>query len=175
MALPAGTPTLEAARSKNLTRPDNVFCSEGLVEALVRCEVVPHLRPPKTDHFPVLSTFSLSVASAKSSKRRNFRAVDWLAFNKTLSEALVAAPLPVVILSVGDLDRALARLNRALDAAVRKDVPLTSLCPFSKRWWSKDLERLRRESKRLGREAHRLRGDPENEVHRRFKAARNRY
>ncbi|KAL7277809.1 hypothetical protein ACG7TL_002174 [Trametes sanguinea] len=175
MVLPAGTPTLEASRSKNLTRPDNVFCSEGLVESLVRCEVVPHLRPPKTDHFPVLTTFGLNMELARSVARRNFRAVDWAAFNKTLSEALAAAPLPVAIISKMDLDRALARLNSALDAAVKKDVPLTSLCPFSKRWWSKDLERMRRESKRLGREAHRMRGDPSSEVHKTFRAARNRY
>ncbi|OCH83675.1 hypothetical protein OBBRIDRAFT_697352, partial [Obba rivulosa] len=46
MLLEQGVPTLEATRTKNLTRPDNVFGTDGILERLRRCEVFPHRRPP---------------------------------------------------------------------------------------------------------------------------------
>ncbi|EPS97081.1 hypothetical protein FOMPIDRAFT_1099446, partial [Fomitopsis schrenkii] len=46
MLLPPATPTLEAANSKNHTRPDNVFASQELVGSLVRCRTAPELCPP---------------------------------------------------------------------------------------------------------------------------------
>ena len=53
MALPPTIPTLEVASSKNHTRPDNVFCSEELLEMLRSCTVHPELRPANTDHFQI--------------------------------------------------------------------------------------------------------------------------
>ena len=55
MALPPTIPTLEATRTKNLTRPDNVFCTETLLQSLRSCSVAPELRPTRTDHFPILT------------------------------------------------------------------------------------------------------------------------
>ena len=41
MALAQGVPTLRAMGSKNLTRPDNVFCMAGLTDTLISCSVHP--------------------------------------------------------------------------------------------------------------------------------------
>ncbi|EIW54289.1 uncharacterized protein TRAVEDRAFT_107333, partial [Trametes versicolor FP-101664 SS1] len=175
MALPAGMPTLEASRTKNLTRPDNVFCTEYLQEAVVRCKVAPHLRPPKTDHFPILLTLGIPVEESARTTRRNFREVDWEAFNETLRAELAARPPPIVIITTANLDRALSRLTAALQVAIDRHVPETVICPFTKRWWSKDLDKMRRETKRLGRESYRYRGDAGHRAHRKYKVARNRY
>jgi endonuclease/exonuclease/phosphatase family metal-dependent hydrolase len=54
MALPRDIPTLRALRSKNFTRPDNVFCSASLLPAYTTGTTDPAKMPPKTDHFPVI-------------------------------------------------------------------------------------------------------------------------
>ncbi|KAG2108904.1 uncharacterized protein F5147DRAFT_529760, partial [Suillus discolor] len=43
--LPPGIATLEASNTKNLTRPDNVFCSDRMEQVFTQCEVMYHLRP----------------------------------------------------------------------------------------------------------------------------------
>lgn len=88
MLLPEGIPTLEASNTKNLTRPDNVFASERLAECLVTCKVAPELRPPRTDHFPIVTTLQLDVPHAPRRKRRNFRRVVWSEFRTALAMRL---------------------------------------------------------------------------------------
>ncbi|EPS99056.1 hypothetical protein FOMPIDRAFT_1091593, partial [Fomitopsis schrenkii] len=44
MLLPPAIPTLEAASTKNHTRPDNVFASPELEETLIRCRTAPDIR-----------------------------------------------------------------------------------------------------------------------------------
>lgn len=60
MSLPAGMPTLEAAGTKNYTRPDNVFCSAEFADAFIDCTMDPSKRPVCTDHLPILSTIDMS-------------------------------------------------------------------------------------------------------------------
>ncbi|KAJ7114564.1 Endonuclease/exonuclease/phosphatase [Mycena crocata] len=55
MPLPAGIPTLCAKRTGNLTRPDNVFCSEDFLAFFVSCDAYPARTPELTDHFPIIS------------------------------------------------------------------------------------------------------------------------
>jgi hypothetical protein len=52
MALPKGIPTLKHMVTKRHSRPDNVFCTDGLTEYITKCDVVPELQPVNTDHFP---------------------------------------------------------------------------------------------------------------------------
>jgi exonuclease III len=58
-ALPPAIATLEASNTKNLTRPDNVFCSASFEDKFTQCEVQTDLRPVVTDHFPIISTIDL--------------------------------------------------------------------------------------------------------------------
>lgn len=59
MALPRGLPTLKHFRTKLYSRPDNVWCSEGLSQLVVRCDVDNYLQPPFTDHFPIITIVDL--------------------------------------------------------------------------------------------------------------------
>lgn len=73
MALPQGVATLEATRTKNRTRPDNVFCTEGVMERLRHCAALPADRPACTDHFPVQTIFDIPMAAAPLRPRHDFR------------------------------------------------------------------------------------------------------
>jgi hypothetical protein len=75
MTLPQGLPTLEATTTKNLTQPDDVFCSEDLLDSLITCEVRMEDRPVATDHFPILTVLDTSVRHVKERVRYNFREV----------------------------------------------------------------------------------------------------
>jgi Endonuclease-reverse transcriptase len=58
MALPKDIPTLEAMKMKNYTRPDNVFCTSELMDAVLNCNTKPEARPPP----PPVQTTSQSSA-----------------------------------------------------------------------------------------------------------------
>lgn len=80
MVLPHGVPTLEAHNTKNHTRPDNVFATEGFMDAFVECHTLPESRPPKTDHMPIISIIDINVEQSVPEQRRNFQATDWPKF-----------------------------------------------------------------------------------------------
>lgn len=61
MALPPGIPTLEACKLKNETRSDNVFISGNGEDCIIHCQTYPALRPPCTDHYPVLTALDLAA------------------------------------------------------------------------------------------------------------------
>lgn len=52
MAPPAYKPTLQANALKNLTRLDNVFCSDLILEAITQCGIHEELTPVKNGPFP---------------------------------------------------------------------------------------------------------------------------
>ncbi|TFY52367.1 hypothetical protein EVJ58_g10059 [Rhodofomes roseus] len=176
MLLPAGIPTLEASNSKNHTRPDNVFASQELVERLIRCRTAPELRPPRTDHYPIVTELQVDVPRARSRTFRNFRKADWVSFRKNLAGRLEEVPLPQGDMrSVQEFDDTLAELLTALTKTIDEEVPITKPPPFAKRWFSKELDGVRREVSRLGRQAYKLRDFPDHPIHREYRTLRNRY
>ncbi|CDO68069.1 hypothetical protein BN946_scf184347.g6 [Trametes cinnabarina] len=175
MALPAGVPTLEHMRTKNLTRPDNIFCTKGLRDHLRSCLVRPDLRPLRTDHYPIHTEFGLQVAAAPPRPRRDFRQVDWVDFERSLAERVAARGFPPVIESIPDFDRTLDALMQDLQDTIVQHVPLTPATPYTKRWWSKELTAMRKEKERLARESHRHRADKAHPVHAEYRRLRNRY
>ena len=94
MTLPKDIATLEAANTKNLTRPDNVFMSQEAVEQVVRCDSDPSQRPAQTDHFPIFTTLNLATQTIRPKERWNFRATDWEKFKKKLAGELTKIPPP---------------------------------------------------------------------------------
>ncbi|KDQ26830.1 hypothetical protein PLEOSDRAFT_1084565 [Pleurotus ostreatus PC15] len=61
MKLEKGVPTLQALNTKNHTRVDNIWCSEAMQGMVVRCDTEPEMRPPKTDHFPVVTELAYEL------------------------------------------------------------------------------------------------------------------
>ena len=176
MLLPPATPTLEAAHSKNHTRPDNVFASPELAGNLIRCRTAPEIRPPCTDHYPIVTELQVNVARATPSTFRNFRKVDWPDFRKKLAVRLEDIPLPPGNLtSVDEFDTTLRLLLDALQATIDNEVPETRPPPYAKRWFSKELNDMCREVSRTGRRAYRLRDTPQHPIHHEYRTLRNRY
>jgi hypothetical protein len=94
LALPKGVPTLEHSRTKNWTRPDNVFISDDLTPQITLCNVDAGRRPPKADHLPILTTLDLSPKLAPVKNKRNWKKADWELFRDFLSQALRNGPPP---------------------------------------------------------------------------------
>ncbi|KAI0363582.1 hypothetical protein BV20DRAFT_909146, partial [Pilatotrama ljubarskyi] len=174
-ALPAGLPTLEATRTKNLTRPDNVFCTAGILDRLQSCMVMSHKRPTKTDHLPIATVFDVPTSSAPRRARRDFCCVDWEQFNEALAAKINARHFSGHVHSIAAFDNMLAQLMEDIQTTVADHVPESPDTPYAKRWWSKDLAKMRVEKERLSRVAHRHRADRTHPSHREYRCYCNRY
>jgi endonuclease/exonuclease/phosphatase family metal-dependent hydrolase len=73
MALPPAIPTLRAQNTGNITRVDNMFCTESLMDALVKCDTDEASRPVKTDHFPIVTQIDIYAPQAEWKPCYNFR------------------------------------------------------------------------------------------------------
>jgi ribonuclease HI len=154
MALPHGIPTLEAFGStKNLTRPDNVFCSTEHVDRFIVCEARPADRPPRTDHFPIMSVLDVHPAITATEPRPDFRKADWKKLKETLNQHLSILSPPQDILTKASFDQRLELINQVIAYAVSEHVPISKPCPRSKRWWTPELKQERKEVAKLGRRA----------------------
>ena len=165
MALPPNIPTLQALSTGNWTRPDNVWCSNHTADLFARCDTDPGLRGPNTDHLPILSRLDLPLNRVTPKTTRNFRSTDWKEFNTHLTEVL-SPSIPNRIRTEAQFRTRLTALTEALKSTIEAKVPLNSPCPFTKRWWTRDLSKLRKEKNRLSRNAHKWRGLPDHPSHR---------
>ncbi|KAG2071126.1 hypothetical protein BDR04DRAFT_1016870, partial [Suillus decipiens] len=95
--LPSGTLTLQSTSTGNWTCPNNVFGTEGIIDAMISCSTEPAKWGPKTDHLPILIVFKLEVSQMDDTPCLNWHEVDWEHFKEVLEMALVLAlPLPLI-------------------------------------------------------------------------------
>ena len=139
MALPPFTPTLKAHNTGNYTRVDNIFCSESIMDAIIKCNTDDTTRPIKMDHFPIITQIDIHMPKVKWTPRRNFRLTDWPEFLKTLDMNLTNIHRPTEIHNIATFIQRLNSLNKAIQDTVEKHVKLTTPSPYLKRWWSSDL------------------------------------
>jgi hypothetical protein len=132
MALPAYIPTLHSHSTGNHTRVDNVFCSEGILEAVVKCNMDDTTCPVKTDHYPIVTRINIHAPRVTEAPRRNFRLANWTELVKTLKENLANMPPPTEITNIPDFDESLKELNDAIQDAINKHVKMSKPSPYSK-------------------------------------------
>ena len=173
MVLEPGVPTLEALRTGNHTRPDNVFCSRLLAENLVYCAVRPDLRPPNTDHYPILTTLQLRLPRRTRKTWRNYHQVEWADFRQTLRARMPETPEHLN--TIAEMEEHLNKVYQAIEQTAEAHVPDAKVVPHTKRWWSKELTQQRKVVGKLGLQAYRNRCDPVHPVHEQFRRARNDY
>ena len=149
MALPKGIPTLQHMRSRNYSRPDNVFCSTTLRPYVVKCKVEAQLRPPSTDHFPILTQIDLPQSRIPPDPSFNFRAADWDEFRQALANRLNLMPRPEPIEDVQQLERMGSDLTRALQETIEEKIKRSKPRPDARRWWNSDLKKMRKELNKL--------------------------
>jgi hypothetical protein len=175
MTLPKDIPTLEQSRTKNWTRPDNVFASEDIAQAFLECNTAPDKRPPLADHLPIMSVIDITPTVHRAPPRRNWQAVDWNEFRGELLEQLTKIPPAAEIPDCETFKTAIQDLENTIHESVRKTVPQTTLSPYTKRWWSKELSAARKAFQRLSSHSHRQRTFPDHPVHEQYRIAWNRY
>ncbi|KAF9051258.1 hypothetical protein BJ165DRAFT_1326496, partial [Panaeolus papilionaceus] len=166
MVLPKGIATLEALATKNRTCMDNIFCSAGLEESLVRCRTRERDRVGKTDHFPIEIIFDMFVTRHREKERFNYQATNWEQFKTTLERG-----------KISEFTQANEDLERALRETMEEVIPKTKEIPWKKRWWMHELGKCQKEMKRMGRRGERAwkRGEIMPQLEDEFRKKRNEY
>ena len=175
LALPPKIPTHRHNVTKEWSRLDQVFISEYLLDALITCNTLRSTPGVCTDHIPILTTLNLNIKHAAVKTIENFREVDWEKFRIELRTQLSKLQQPLPIRDQINLNYECRNLTKALQETIKKQVPITELCPKSKRWWTKELSMLRRCVNKLGRQASKYRSRPEHEIHVEYETAKKQY
>lgn len=169
MALPGSLPTLEATTTKNLTRPDNVFCTPELLEAMSVCNVQMEYRPAATDHFPIKTVFNTTLHQITERIRYNFREVDWAEFNKSLKQELEGVWGAGEIRSEAELEERVEAISNGILATIDRKVSKARPSPYSKRWWTKELKKEKALTNKLGKLSWKNRADQAHPIHLKYR------
>jgi len=175
MALPAFILTLRSHSTKNHTRVDNVFCSEELLNAIIKCKTDDAAHPVRTDHYPIITQLDIHTPKATWAARRNFRLADWPELVKTLKNDLANLPPPTEIENVQMFTDRLKVLNETIQKAIKKHVKLTKPSPYSKRWWSTELANEKKRMQQLGGRVKYHCLNTQHPVHEEYRRQQNRY
>ena len=175
LALPRGIPTHCHSVTKRWSRLDHVFISEESLGMLIACNALTDHRGINTDHIPILTELNLGVALNVAKPIPNFKDVDWDEFRKTLANFLGPAQPEERITSQRQLDERCSGLTEAIQNTIREQVPVTTITPKSKRWWTKELTQMCKQVNSTGRQSFACRNEPEHAVHIQHKAMKKRY
>ena len=165
LALPPGIPTHLHNVTKKWTRLDQVFISEDHLDSIITCDALSNTPGINTDHLPILTMLDLNITRTQASQPRNFRNVDWETFEKALASKLETTGPPSPIRSPGEVISACQKLTEAIQETIDDEVPTTDLGIKSKKWWTKELTKLRHEANRKGRRASKYRDWPDHHSH----------
>src|SRR6202522_1076796 len=157
------------------SRPDNVFTTTGMSDLITKCEVVPSIRPPSTDHFPIVTTLQLPQEWVDNAPSHNFREVDWDDFRKKLTVKLGTAPDPRRVDDQEKLSTAVEALTKALQETIHENVIKMKPRPEAKRWWNGDLRRARKELNRLRSDSFRNRALANHPSHEELRTKSSQY
>ena len=150
MALPPDIPMYQTAAS-NWTCPDNVWCNNNPADPLVICDIQPSICSPLADHLPIYTELDLPIPRASSITTRNMCDANFTVITNNLKQLLSEHCPAIPIHSKRELDRAVDTLIQCINDVIDKEVPPSKPCPFTKRWWTKELTKLKKEKNRLSR------------------------
>ncbi|KAF8991876.1 hypothetical protein BDQ17DRAFT_1172644, partial [Cyathus striatus] len=110
MALPKDIPTLCAMGTSNFMHVDQIFLDEDLLEDLIICSTAPALRPPKMDHFLIITSLIVDTPKSTQQPQHNFKKVNWGEFQDALAARLLLLPVPQEFMDMDNLKVSLQRL-----------------------------------------------------------------
>ena len=172
LALPPEIPTYETATS-SWTRPDNVWRNDNPSDPITICDVDASIRPPQADHLPIITELDLPVRRANEFPTCNMRDADFKAINEKLHQLLTTRCPAQKIHTKEELENAVNNLVETIQEVLDQEVPTSKPCPYTKRWWTKELTELKREKNKLSKISYRFRGTPDHPVHVKHKTAAN--
>ncbi|KAG5351149.1 hypothetical protein C0989_007719 [Termitomyces sp. Mn162] len=92
-----------------------------------------------------------AVGRREEEKDWNFREINWEGFEKDFGEQLERIPKTRVNLKE-EIEERLDRIMDTLKKTVEAKVQRRQETPYGKRWWNKDMSRMRAKAQVLGRE-----------------------
>ena len=149
MALPPFIPTLQALSTGNWTRPNNVWCSNHSLELFMKCDTNLGLQGPNIDHVPILSSLDIPLPCNTPKPTCNFCVTDWSKLGKQLTHLLDACPRARRLRTPEELHPALDVINKLIRDSIDTLVPMTKPLPHTKRWWSQELNIMRKKKNQL--------------------------
>ncbi|KAG2032055.1 hypothetical protein BDR03DRAFT_821072, partial [Suillus americanus] len=160
--------------TKNWTRPDNIFGTEHITDALIECTMNPSQRGPCTDHLPIITIIELKTPKMDKTPQCNWRNVDWTDFNDKLKTLL--SPYSAIPLASNDkFQIAAKRMTKAITDTIDQCIPHSRPSPHSKRWWTKDLSNFCRHVNHLSCQAYQMRAILNHPCHDELKRTRHQY
>ncbi|TFK16595.1 hypothetical protein FA15DRAFT_547792, partial [Coprinopsis marcescibilis] len=175
MLLVKGTPTLQHKVTGRWTRPDNVFGTHKLDEMMLACEVNDALRPPGTDHLPIITEIDLTTERTKEEDKRDFRETDWDEFREKLEKKVEERMGKERIENEDEFEVEVDMLTNIIQETIAEVVPWKNTCPRSKRWWGRKLKEMKQELNRARNEAWRFRAWEGHEMGRTVKRLTGRF
>jgi hypothetical protein len=165
LVLPPGIPTHLHNVTKTWTRLNQVFMLEEHIDSIITCDMLSSTPGINTDHLPILTMIDLKLARSPSNPPRNFWNVNWEIFKKALITKLGRiSPLSHIQLP-SDLTSACKELTEILQETIDEEVPTAELRIKAKKWWMKELTKLRQEVNRKGRRVSKYEDWPEHHLH----------
>jgi hypothetical protein len=137
--------------------------------------VDPSLRPPMTDHFPIITNVSLLQEHTNMPPSFNFRETDWDEFRRKLKPRLQHSPEKPIITDRTQLNEAIGNLTQALQDTIQEVVKKSKPRPDAKRWWNGELIKLQKELYRLKSDSYRNRAIANHPSHSELKLKSNEY
>ena len=175
LALPSGTPTHRHNVTKLWSRLDQVFITDHSDNILISCDTQPDHWGLNTDHLPIQTVLDLKAEQTEEVEVPNFRDADWESFRKELSVQLAELPPPTPIKNQRQMDRCCGDLTKAIQRTIDSRIPVSTITPKSKRWWTKELTQLRRLANKLGRQSYQGRHNTAHTIHGQHTAAVKNY
>lgn len=174
MALPKGIRTLRHNRSKNESRPDNVFITRESANMIISCNVLEE-RGVKTDHYYIETILRADKTTVRREPILNYREADWEEYVKTLKKKLEGQDPNEPILDEPSFIERVDALTRAIQETTAERIEKLRPSPHSRRWWVHELREMRQDKLVLSREAAKFRADPHHPSHQALRDHVNKY
>ena len=91
------------------------------------------------DHMPIISILEIEPEKALQSAKYNYRAMDWNEFRNSLKINLATIQVMEEFKTTEAFQQQIERLDTAIKATIKDQVPVSKPSPYTKRWWTKDL------------------------------------
>ena len=161
---PRGIPTHRSGTTIDLYLINN-HVDIGL---LATCKINTDL-DSSSDHHPIHLNIPTNQGIPETLPRRNLNKADWKKGRKILKHLERTNPLPIFNKNIHNpvewLDDYAANLTKRIQQALSECAPILEISYYTKRWWSKDLAKLRKEQNHILKRFQRTRWPPYEEAY----------
>ena len=156
LKLQAGIPTFHGVQGSSVI--NLVFISAAANELYEACVTSVNSEDNhSSDHYPILHCISLQLPPLNIPLWYNYKTTDWTTVLDHITKSLANWEKPRPLRT--SIDTATSKLTEHIQNALKIHAAIFQPSPFSKRWWSKMLTHLRKETARCRHKAQRTHTD----------------